>query len=455
MGIRTLLTTLLLFCLYLSPQHLIGGNNKANAGVNEKDVMAKEYRDIWNPDVQARIDRDIEQYRMADAVLRIKGLPAGSEIKVEQISHDFIFGGNIFLFGDCGSPENNKKYEDTFGTLFNAATIPFYWKTLEPEEGKPRYAAGSSYEYRRPPTDPVVEFCESKGINMNGHAIIYGMRRWGHPTWMPEDRKKMEGHFEKHIRELAERYRGRIQRWDVVNEPTDQANRGEMPDDYTYKSFKWAMKYFPRSVKFNINDSDMHWGMTLYRRYLEIVRNLIDREIEIDNVGMQMHIFNPAESRKIANGEDILTPAKLYERLDYMSGADRPLHVSEVTVSAPDETTEGKAIQSEITKNLYRLWFSYPTVMGITWWNVVDGGAAPGEPSTSGIYDKGLNPKPVYYVLDELINKEWKTTTKLKASNDGTVKFRGFKGRYMISWKDKKGNEKKAEFYLKNDGDGF
>ena len=138
-----------------------------------------------------------------------------------------------------------------------------------------------------------------------------------------------------------------------------------------------------------------------------------------------------------------------------MSGADRPLHVSEVTVSAPDETAEGKAIQAEITKNLYRLWFSYPTVMGITWWNVVDGGAAPGEPSTSGLYDKGMNPKPVFYVLEELINKEWKTTTTLKTSNDGMVRFRGFKGRYMVSWKDKKGNDKKAEFYLKNDGDGF
>jgi GH35 family endo-1,4-beta-xylanase len=366
-----------------------------------------------------------------------------------------LFGGNIFLYGDCGSPENNQKYENTFGSLFNAATIPFYWKTLEPLQGKPRYEIGSSYEYRRPPIDPVVEFCESKGINMNGHAIIYGMRRWGHPEWMPEDRKKMEGYFENHIKELAERYQGRIQRWDVVNEPTDQANRGIMPDDYTYKSFLWAMKYFPDSVKFNINDSDMHWDMTLYRRYLEIVRNLIDRGIRLDYVGMQMHIFNPEESRKIANGADILTPEKIYERLDLMSDAGKPLHVSEVTVSAPDDSEAGKQIQVEITKNLYRLWFSYPNVMGITWWNVVDGGAAPGEPSFSGIYDKELSPKPVYHILDELINKEWKTEATLKASSDGDIKFRGFKGRYVVRWKDKSGIMKQREFDLLKDGDGF
>ncbi len=419
------------------------------------NVMNEGYRKFWNPEIQEKIDQDIKQYRMADAVLQFESIPAGTEVKIEQISHDFLFGGNIFLFGDLGTPEKNKRYEDTFGSLFNAATVPFYWKTLEPEAGKPRFEAGSSYEYRRPATDPVVDFCESKGINMNGHAIIYGMRRWGHPSWMPEDRKKMEEYFENHISELAERYRGRIQRWDVVNEPTDQANRGIMPDDYTFKSYFWAMKYFPDSVQLNINDSDMHWDMTLFRRYLEIVRNMIDRDIRMDNVGMQMHIFNPEESRKIANGADILTPEKICERLNLMAETGAPLHVSEVTISAPDSTDEGKTIQAEIAKNLYRLWFSHPKVMGITWWNVVDGGAAPGEPSISGLFDPDLNPKPVYQVLDNLINHEWKTNITVSTGKDGMVKFRGFRGQYRLSWKDKSGKEQQTEFYLKNDGDGL
>lgn len=424
-------------------------------GQYPKQVLSDDYLKIWNGQVQNRINKDIEKYRMADAILKLEGIPAGTDVKIEQMSHLFIFGGNIFLFGDLKSPEKNKKYEDAFGSLFNAATIPFYWKTFEPEQGKPRYTADSPYEYRRPPSDPVVDFCESKGINMNGHAIIYGMRRWGHPEWMPEDRKKMEEYFENHISELAERYKGRIQRWDVVNEPTDQANRGIMPDDYTYKSFLWAMKYFPDTVKFNINDSDMHWDMSLYRRYLEIVRNLIDRGAKINNVGLQMHIFNPEESRKIADGVDILTPDKINERLNLMSETDRPLHVSEVTISAPDDTDKGKAIQAEIAKNLYRLWFSHPNVMGITWWNVVDGGAAPGEPSISGIYDKELNRKPVYYVLDKLINDEWKTRINLKADSESRVKFKGFKGRYRVSWKDNLGNEKLSEFELKQNGENI
>ena len=415
-------------------------------------AVSAAYLKYWDaPAVQARIDRDICSNRMAEAELRLDVKP-GTEVAVEQVSHAFLFGGNIFLFGDLKTPDKNQRYEQTFGTLFNAATVPFYWKTLEPEQGRPRYAAGSPYEYRRPPTDPVVAFCESRGVTMNGHAIIYGMRRWGHPAWMPEDRKAMEPLFERHVKELAQRYGARVQRWDVVNESIDQANRGLMPDDYTYKTFAWAAAYFPRSVRFGINDCDMHGGPS--RRYVEIARDLIDRGARIDTVGVQMHIFNPKESQSIANGADILTPPKNYAVLDCLAAAERPVHVSEVTVSAPDESAAGKEIQATLARNLYRLWFSHPAVMGITWWNVVDGGAAPGEPSYSGLYDQELNPKPVYHALDALINRAWKTRLTLQAAPAAPLKFRGFKGRYRVLWTDPSGAAKRAEFELARDGDG-
>jgi len=442
-----------IFCFSQLHAQVSKSNKQKEQNIQGSTVMSEAYQKFWNPEVQLKIDRDIDQNRKAEAVCHLNGIKKGSEVKIEQISHQFLFGGNIFLFGDLGSPEKNKKYNDTFGSLFNASTVPFYWKTLEPVQGKPRYEADSPYEYRRPATDPVVAFCESKGINMNGHAIIYGMRRWGHPTWMPEDRKAMELLFEAHVRDLALRYKGRIQRWDVVNEPINQANRGLMPDDYTFKTFFWAMRYFPETVHFNINDIDMHSGPS--RRYVESVRDLIDRGLRIDNVGVQMHITDPNETSEIVNGGDILTPAKIYAILECLDDAERPVHISEITITAPDETIEGWKIQAEIASNLYRLWFSYPSVMGITWWNVVDGGAAPGEPSFSGIYDKELQPKPVYNVLDSLINHEWKTSLVLKADKNDQIRFRGFKGHYRLSWKDKSGKEQYSEFDLREDGNGF
>ena len=197
-----------------------------------QEVMSEGYRHMWNDSVQQAINRNIEHYRKADAELALEGVKPGSSVTVEQQTADFLFGSNIFLFDQLDSEVKNQRYKDTFGQFFNQATIAFYWKTLEPRKGQLRFTADSPYEYRRPPTDPVVDFCQEKGLYMKGHAIIYGIRSWGHPTWMPEDRKEMEREFEAHVKTLAERYGSRIQNWDVVNECYDQANRGLMPDDY-------------------------------------------------------------------------------------------------------------------------------------------------------------------------------------------------------------------------------
>ena len=86
-------------------------------------VMSEKYQRIWGDSVQMSIDREIEKNRKADAVVVIKDAAPGTEVKVEQVSHEFIFGSNIFLFGQLDSPEKNHKYEATFGELFNSATL--------------------------------------------------------------------------------------------------------------------------------------------------------------------------------------------------------------------------------------------------------------------------------------------------------------------------------------------
>ena len=104
-----------------------------------KNVVSPKYREHWNADVQAQIDADIEKNRKADAKAAI-GAPPGAKVKVEQIRHAFIFGAHIFNFDQLGTDERNARYKALYGHdgLFNSATVAFYWKTLEPEEGHPR-----------------------------------------------------------------------------------------------------------------------------------------------------------------------------------------------------------------------------------------------------------------------------------------------------------------------------
>ena len=490
----------------------------------DKDkTMSEEYWKIWNSKVQAKIDADIDANRKADAVIKLSNVPAGTEIKIEQISHDFIFGAHIFNFNQLGTHERNERYKELYGTLFNSATIAFYWKTFEMEPGRMRFV--TEYwdteefwnnckepklqpHWRRPSTDQVVEFCESKGIRLHGHTIIWGNRTWQHPHWIiekcmtPEEKAKMDSYvseyinpknnylgeqytdafkaltndqlsdalpeytktvnalFEKRITDLAKRYGGRLHSWDVVNESaTDfkkmnpggrliKSSYGIMPADYTYKAFQTAQKVFPDKVRLNINDYNMG------QDYLDQVKDLTERGCKIDIMGAQMHLFDPQQCLDIAAGKEIQTPDKIWEWSNRLGQAGKPIHLSEITITAPGNDAHGRQIQAIIAQNLYRLWFSIKPMMGITWWNVVDDCGAPGEPSVSGLFDRDMKPKASYYALDNLINHEWKTNLTVKAGKKGVIKFRGFKGNYKISWKDADGNTVTKEFYLKNDGDG-
>ena len=164
-------------------------------------AMSEGYWKLWNPEEQARIDRDIEANRKADGLFRIASIPEGADVRVEQTGHAFIFGAHIFNFDQLGSDECNEKYKALYGTLFNSATIAFYWRCFEPEEGKPRFAAKfedtAAYwnkvaepkkepHWRRPAPDPVVAFCKSRGIRLHGHTLTWGNYCWQYPDWVLE-----------------------------------------------------------------------------------------------------------------------------------------------------------------------------------------------------------------------------------------------------------------------------
>jgi len=86
---KTKFTLLMLFCLICSSRGL---------SQNSKNVMSESYYNIWNEQVQNKINAEIEKNRKSNAVLKFENLPLGSQIKVEQISHDFLFGGKLWKF---------------------------------------------------------------------------------------------------------------------------------------------------------------------------------------------------------------------------------------------------------------------------------------------------------------------------------------------------------------------
>lgn len=396
------------------------------------------YRSLWS-DVASSIDHGIVR-RKRDITVRVldtAGRPLDcAPVRFEQIRSDFLFGANMFMLDAYDDAEIASAYAYRYVQLFNAATIPFYWKHLEPSPGTLRFAASSPRIRRRPPPDMCVEFCRKHRLNMNGHTLVWDLQQWSVPDWMSDNDCRDNALWERRIAQIAERYGSVISRWDVLNEFCAGGNPDRsrpMPINYHRNAFVWAQKYFPPNAFLMINEVTSAWHEPMRRQYVDLIRRLMAEGCRVDGVGIQFHLFTDERVREVAAGR-LFSPQMLTETLDELGSLGLPIHVSEITLPSPRDTENGEHVQAELAENFYRLFFSHPAVHAITWWNFPDGGAAAGENTVdSGLVHPDMRPKAAYAALDRLINHSWRTQADIVTSSCGMACFRGFGGTYRVS----------------------
>ena len=394
-----------------------------------------------------RVRTGIEQHRKGWFRLRVvdenrKPVPE-AWLGAEQKTHDFHVGANLFMLDEMESAEKNRIYQERFAEAFNMATLPIYWDALEPEEGKPRLRADSPKIYRRPPPDLCLDYCEANAITPKAHCLVYD---YFTPAWVPWDVPAAKAAYERRFAALSEHCAARIPGWEVINET--QYRYGHCVLEKEHGLVEWAFhlaeRYFPRN-ELIINESHgAIWGPAYrYDRsayYMQIERAL-SKGCRIDTVGMQFHMFNgPEEEAK--NTAPYFSPENLYDVMDLYASFGKPLQITELTIPAHDTDPENEAVQAEIIKNLYRIWFSHPAMEAIMYWNLADGYAAyaPQGDMTcgenryrGGLLRFDLSPKPAFFAVRDLFRKEWHTHEEMTADGDGRVCFKGFYGKYEIT----------------------
>ena len=398
--------------------------------------------------MEERIKDGIENNRKGHAWVNLQdeaGKPIeNASVKIRQKSHEFKYGANLFMLEEFSSEEQNQAYKKYFAEAFNIATLPFYWRDLEPEQGKPRYTKDSPRIYRRPVPDLCLEYCEANNIEPKAHCLNYVAFS---PAWALGDLDKEKRLLEKRCRELAERYKDRIPSWEVTNETQwgcfNLPNYSSLyaSEELVEWSFQTAARHFPAN-RLIINESSGHiWGNSKgYRNeyYMQIDRAL-KCGARIDSIGMQFHMFHRAEN-EIEKTRYCYDPEWMCYTMDCFAKLGRNLQITEVTIPAYSDSAEDEEIQATILRNLYSLWFSHPAMEAIIYWNLIDGFAAfaPQGDMTAGenYYYGGMlrydfTPKPAYYAIKDLFQKEWHT--ELTRETVGSeFEFKGFYGDYEL-----------------------
>ena len=394
-----------------------------------------------------RVELDIRRNRMGWGTLFLKD-PDGNPLKncgirVKQSSHDFRFGCNAFKLKDFAEQEKNDAYEEYFKRVFNEAVVPLLWDSTEPERGKFRFAADSPKLARRPPADVIVEWCEQNGIAPKGHWIFCDNFV---PRWLPDDPRKVMDQLENRIIELAERYGGRIRKWDVVNEsftyhPRRNPRIGDaaVPPDYVWRIFKMAEKYFPFSSEFIYNDGNgISFGSFAHDSspMFLLADRLLRRGAKLDGLGLQFHMYADSVLEH-ANGDirNYFDPAHLLRVLDQLGQLNLPLHISEVSLTTYPDLPRALAeeLQAQLLRNFYRLWFSQRNCDSIVFWNLCDRTAYGNQDRFDAcLIGADFREKPSYRMLDRLVNKEWRTETTVVTDENGEASWNGFYGDYEL-----------------------
>ncbi|MGN1129038.1 MAG: endo-1,4-beta-xylanase, partial [Candidatus Flemingiibacterium sp.] len=396
---------------------------------------------------EERTRAGIENHRKGFATIKVvdaDGNPVkGASVSVKQKTHDFKYGANIFMLDEFESEEKNAEYRRVFAESFNFATLPFYWDTLEPEEGKPRYAKDSPKVYRRPAPDLCLEYCEANGITPKAHCLHYDHFE---PEWLKKyPVEKQWKLLEKRMRECSERYSGRIHGWEVTNESWWQTSTTPMYYDplYMERSFNMAERYFPENELICNEGGEPFRDAFLYNRnpyFMQVERAKL-KGARIDTVGFQYHVWSDPtnEERVVAKQFD---PINMFKVFDTFASFNCPFQMTEVTIPCHDpHSKEAEELQAEVLRRLYTIWFGVPNMEAIIYWNLVDGYAYNAEPGdfsngenrlAGGLMHFDVTPKPALKALRKLFGETWRTECSLTAGEGGTARFKGFYGSYDV-----------------------
>ena len=137
---------------------------------------------------------------------------------------------------------------------------------------------------------------------MRGHCLIWN--EWV-PAWIKQmSTAERRAYFDAYIDEVVARYAGKLQSWDVVNEPFWPGHHapggfrmGPWYDafgtDYIRRAFERAAAA-DRTTKLVLNEAqterDDELGLTIRRGLLKLVGDLKHAGIKLDVVGLQGHL---------------------------------------------------------------------------------------------------------------------------------------------------------------------
>ena len=292
---------------------------------------------------------------------------------------------------------------------FNSVTAEnaMKWGELAREHGDYDFTAA----------DALVDWAETRGLRMRGHTLVWGQStNQGYPADLPtkiveaaDPEAFTREAIRTHVSTVVERYAGRVESWDVVNEPLAPVGSGfarcifyeAIGPSYIAETFHAARKADPCARLF-LNEYFLSYDGPKARAFIELVEDLLDEGVPIDGVGIQGHVYIAAPE-----------PEGFRNFLAKIADLGLQIELTEVDIlklAMLGRLESGQDLfeaQADVYDDLAAACVETPACRGITVWGIEDGLTwfddlfpftlfAPNEPL---LLDRSLEPKPAYHAV--------------------------------------------------------
>jgi endo-1,4-beta-xylanase len=248
------------------------------------------------------------------------------------------------------------------------------WEVVEPDQG--RFAFDQA--------DTVVGFAERTGKRIRGHPLVWDQQV---PAWVRESKDVMAA-LRRHVTTMVERYKGRVEMWDVVNEPLeDDGTLTRTPwsqaagERFIDEAFRAAHAADPKARLF-LNELAAERPGPKLRALLALAGRLKQRGVPIDGIGLQNH----------TNTANPPTEADLRRTFGRIAALGLDVEITEMDVTVPPDGD--LAAQARAYAAAARACVAAPNCTGLTVWGVTDKWSWLGAEKRPLLFDASGDPKP-------------------------------------------------------------
>jgi len=372
------------------------------------------------------IDERIATLRMGDIVVRSK---PGSEIKIKQVRHEFLFGTAISdelaeKDKKAMSPENRKMFIKILGENFNYAVHEnaLKWYDCEIEENKVDYHMA----------DRIWELCHELNIPMRGHCIFWDKDEYIMPWLNRLNNDQLRAAVTQRAFDVTKHFRGRINEYDLNNEMVHNDFFRRRLGYGIVNEMAWLVRSVNPDAVLFVNEYGIlcDGGFNL-GSYITQIENLLASGVPIGGIGCQGHQGTPYKSK--------MSTEHVQKALDKLSKFGLPLKITECLFDA-----ESEEAQAEEMRKIFPIYFAHQSVEAILIWGFWAG--AHWQPWTA-LWRKDWTITPQGEVFRDFVFNKWWTQVTGKAEKNGIFKTRAFYGDYSIT---SDGKTKKATLSKKN-----